>query len=133
MPNKKDLAGLQKKWYAKLKKEGFDDIERNENDLKISSSRLFIRHKYTKELWEAKQEYYRLAEHFLNEYPFPNEFERLVWEYHTNAISLADIADLLKKAKISKLKVGSIKAVVKRLSEAMKKRYLANSRDKSGH
>ncbi len=133
MSNKSDFEKLKAKWYAKAAKAGFEEIERNENDLKVGSSRLFIRHKYTKELWEAKEEYYRLAEHFLNEYKFENDLERIIWEYHTNAISAVNISKLLTKAKVSKLKDGAIKKTIKRLSDTMKRQYLANPRDKDGH
>lgn len=122
-PKKDSFEKLQAKWYAKIKKAGFDDIERDENDLKIGSSRFYIRHRYVNELWEAKQEYYRLAEHFLNEHEFESELEKVIWEYHTNALSADNIAQTLQKAKVSKLKKSAIKNIIKRLADAMKRKY----------
>lgn len=133
MAKKSDYEKERDKWYAKLKKAGFEDAERNENDLKQGSSRLFIRHKYAAVLWESKQEYYRLAEFFLNEHKFESELERAVWEYHTNGISASDISETLRKAKVTKLKTTSIKTILKRLSEAMKRKYLVHATDTRGH
>lgn len=133
MSNNKDLKKLQKTWYEKLKKSGFDDIERNEEDLKVGSSSIFLKHKYTRDLWEAKAEYYRLAEHFLNEYRFATTLERVIWEYHTNAISTRNIAEILKRAKIKELSKSRIHTIIQTLARAMKARYLVNSKDKDGH
>jgi hypothetical protein len=48
-------------------------------------------------LGEAKSTYYRLAEHFLNDYKFPNQLQRIIWEYHSQGISLRDIVTILAK------------------------------------
>lgn len=128
-----ELKRQQKIWYAKAKKAGFEDIERNEEELKVNSSTFFIHHKYTRELWESKAEYYRLAEHFLNEYKFESELDRVIWAYHANALSVRNVSATLKKAKIKNVSKSKIHNIVKRLATIMKGRYLVNSKDKDGH
>lgn len=107
MPNpkspKQSLKALQKEWYKKLKDDGFTDIENDEDHLKFYNSQFaaqFVeRDSY---VWEAKAEYYRMAEHFLHEYEFESELEKVIWEYHANALSYRDIAKVLKKLKLVK-------------------------------
>lgn len=128
-----DFQKEKKKWYAILKESGFKDIERNEADLKINSSRFFIRSRYNRTLWEAKAEYYRMAEAFLNEYRFKSKLEKVIWEYHTNAIGVRDIAKLINAALGPTFNKNQVHAIVKALSIKMKNRYLPNSKDRDGH
>ena len=86
------------KWYAKLKKDGFKDIEHSEDILTEYSTVFFKNH--TVEEIEAKQRYHDMANAFLEHYKFENKRDRIIWEYHTNGISARDIASLLKKVKI---------------------------------
>lgn len=75
--------------------------------------------------WEAKQEYYIMAEHFLNEYKFKSNFERIIWEYHTNGMSARNILKTLKKAKVTDLKHhDSIADVTVRLRKIMFAQYM---------
>ncbi len=133
-PNKPSKK-LIDKWYAKAKRAGFSDIERNENDLKTTTVSQ-ITPSYRRDavvLWEAKADYYRLAEHFLNEYSFESDLEQAIWEYHVNGMSARDISITLKKARITKLTKTPIHAIIQRLSNIMKDRYLVNSKDRDGH
>lgn len=133
MSNKTDLKKLQTLWYKKLKAAGFEDAELNENDLKASSHRFIIGHNYVKESWEAKQEYYRLASHFLNDHVFEASLDKTIWEYHSNALSVRDIAIVLKKAGVLKMTKSSVLNVVQRLSDIMKERYLGNYGKQKSH
>lgn len=113
---------LRAYWYEVLKQQGFDDIEADDENLKVWSSK-FTRKK-SLDTMQAKEEYYRMATNFLREYKFKSRLERIIWEYHTNAISVRDIAKLLNDAKVSELKKDAIWTIVNRLETLMKKRYL---------
>jgi len=97
----KEYQRLKKIWYAKLAATGFEDIEPNENTLK-KWSYSFNRHYDTADLIQAKADYYYEAGHFLNSHKFETEVERVIWEYHTNGLSIRNIIKILKKAKIRK-------------------------------
>ncbi len=132
MPPKKPLTEYEKQrdiWYKKLKKEGFDDIESNEDNLKSWSSRFAT--KRSVELQQDREAYYTMATTFLNSYAFESPLEKAIWEYHVEAISIKDIAKLLRKAKVRKIagkyKVdhNSVWSVVSKLEKAMKRIYLS--------
>lgn len=122
MKLKKDsFKELQAKWYGKLKKEGFEDAEIDEDNLKLWSTRFFARHSI--EQIQAKQAYYQMAENFLNDYKFETKRERIIWEYHSNGISVRDIVLVLRKVRI---KTGrqTIWTTVKRLQKKMYDMYM---------
>ena len=135
MPRKKKQPSYEEqrdKWYAKLKREGFEDIEvigDPHERLKLWSSTLIANR--TKVFtqhggWEAKAEYYRLAAHFLNDYKFKKRVEAVIWDYHANGISIRDIAKTLNKVRSKKLNYWDIWAILKRLRAEMYKMYLPN-------
>jgi hypothetical protein len=72
---------LISKWYAKLAKAGFADIEEPDGALKRWHSRDFNRPKRSKEQNESAT-YYQLASDVLNKFSFANAVERQVWELH---------------------------------------------------
>lgn len=116
-----DFKTLQKHWYKKLKEVGFEDIEDTNSPreyLKTWHSTYFI-HRYTKETFEAKAEYYRMACHFLYEYDFENNLDRIIWELHSDGKSFRDISIHLKKNKIHANK-DKINKIVTKLVEIMK-------------
>jgi hypothetical protein len=120
---KLDLKTETAKWYAKLKRDGFDDIESDEDNLKVWSTIFFKKHSI--EQIQAKQAYYQMATNFLNDYKFNNNRERIIWEYHANGISLRDIGKVLKKAKIKKATNRTdVWKVVKRLKLIMYDMYM---------
>jgi hypothetical protein len=121
----KTLEQLQKEWYAKLEKSGFEDIEDKEGRLKKWSSDVFGKKALVQNGgWQAKAAYYEMAERFLAEYQFADNLERTIWEYHTNAVSVRDIAETLNKAKVTKTNRQAVWLVVNRLVDRMKKMYL---------
>ena len=131
----KDKA-LKDKWYAKLKKEGFNDIESDEDNLKRWDHMYFVaRHtnfetKSNPKLggaststWSglaftSRQEYFQLAGVFLYEHQFETETDRLVWELHYSGETAVGVYRALKK-KNKKIGLGSVQKVIKRLSEVM--------------
>lgn len=116
------LAELTEIYYKKLKDSGFEDIEKNEYLLKTWSTKFSS--KQTLDRYEAKEEYFRLARHFLNDYQFSSELEKAIWTYHSEGLSHRNIAQLLNDAKLAYTNKDAIMLVVRRLKEIMKKIYL---------
>lgn len=113
MNNKtKEFKKLQAEWYSKLEDEGFQDVEQDEEHLKRWTSS-FFKTRYNPTLWKAKEEYYRAAGHFLHDYKFSNDTEKLIWELHGEAMSIRNIA-LVLKAK-------GIKSYKRRIHETIQK------------
>jgi hypothetical protein len=134
----KTLKQLTKIWYKKLKDEGFKDIEQDELYLKRWSNEFVrpdanvknrsdynvrpttVRNK--KNEFQDKQDYYYYATQFLNEYPFANNKERIIWEYHVNGISMRAISKLLKKVRI-RISRQTVYKIINRLATQMKAKY----------
>ena len=123
MAKKTEYEKQKAVWYAKLKAEGFDDIEQDEDNLKIWTSHFFKR-KSNIDLIESKIEYSHMTTSFLHEYTFKTELDKIIWTYHNEAISVRDIAKLLAEAKIANVSHVTIWNTVERLIEEMKKMYL---------
>lgn len=123
----KDFASLQKEWYGKLKNSGFEDIETTDGRLKEYSSTLLANpHKVLTQNggWQAKEEYYRMAGHFLLEHKFETKLKKVMWEYHSNGISVEDIAKTLNKTGVVKTNRTSVWQIIKDLRTIMFGRYL---------
>ncbi len=131
----KPTKQLLKTWYAKLKKDGFKDIEQDEDNLKVWSN-VFIRPdanvknrndynarpksvRQKKDEFEAKRDYYYYAEHFLTNHKFQSERERIIWEYHVHGVSARNTSKLLEKVKIN-ISKSAVNDVVKKLQIIMK-------------
>jgi hypothetical protein len=123
MPQPKDdFKKLKAKWYKKLKDEtDFVDIEYEDGSMTSCLPRS-PRNKipYQQELI---RDYYYMCYHFLNEHDFTTELEKVIWEYHTEGISVRDIVVVLKKIKIKTDKT-TVGEIVKKLGDIMKSRYL---------
>lgn len=109
---------LQSKWYAKLKRSGFDDIEKSEDALHTYDKRYFNK-TYDLPRFLAKQEYYRLAGQFLHEYKDFTPFERKVWELHAEGMSIFDIVSVIRKKQ--KTSRDSVHSVIKKFRKEMVK------------
>jgi hypothetical protein len=116
----KSFKKLKDKWYKKLEKSGFEDAEKDEDHLKEWSSK-FLRQKSI-DRFHHKENYYRMASHFLHDNTFSSDTERTIWEYHSEGISLTNIAILLKKVKLT-VSRDTIWAIVKRLRSSMYSLY----------
>lgn len=123
-----DLKSLQKKWYKKLKEDGFNDIEDVDSPreyLKIWSTH--FHYQYTPEEFQEKQEYYQLAQNFLHAYDFAwipgksiiNWVDRDVWKMHSEGQSYRKIADVLTEQGF-KTNKDTVNKIVTRLVEIMK-------------
>jgi hypothetical protein len=130
---KAECEELRDKWYKKLENvkdetypTGFIDIERDEETLKVWSSDKFASRRLVQNGgWQAKATYHSLAERYLAEYPFENRREQIIWEYHTNAVSVRDIVKLLKKVRI-KMKRTSVWEIIKKHKSKMFALYMAD-------
>lgn len=121
-------SALKKIWYAKLKKSGFNDIEMPDGDLKGRSTE-FSRDRATYQYGglEAKGEYNRLANFFLQEHEFASRLEKTIWEYHVNGLSIRNISTVLKKAKVRVTNRDFIHQIIKRLKQQMIAKYVKGS------
>lgn len=95
----KAFVNLQKRWYKKLKKLGFHDLESFDSKgdfwpllsgdkTKITEARLI----------NAK--YYEYAKDFYHKHSFRDEYEQTVWELHSEGHSLREIEAKLKETGI---------------------------------
>ncbi len=109
---------LRKEWLKKLEADGFDDIETHNGFLKSYSHNMFLSKSSSPVQNEAKTIYYRLAGQFLYSHNFDNSVDQLIWEHHTNSISVENISKILAKKKI-KMSHATVHKVVKRLSKIM--------------
>lgn len=128
-PRAKSLKELQKKWYKKLAKEGFEDIEDGNNNLVQYTSSMFLRGRRNNMSFteimnsiESKQDYYRLAGEFLHSHKFKSDRDKFIWEQHCEGVSYRDISDMLAKKGV-KLTRNPIGDTIKRLRQEMYKRY----------
>lgn len=94
----KQFEKLQKKWYAKIKTKGFEDIEHDEDHLKQYS----INFTKNVESWrspavvDAKVAYYSMARKFYSEYPFKDKYDRSVFGYHVEGLGVRRIAKKIR-------------------------------------
>lgn len=119
----KEFKKLQRKWYAKAKASGFQDIERNEDELHSLTS-YAGNNRYNPPRREAWTEYYRLAGQFLNEWKFESASERLIWELHAEGYTIREIAALIKKHRV-KIKKSAVGNVIKALYTEMINKYVS--------
>lgn len=117
-----EFEKLKAKWYGKLKKDGFEDIELDEDTLSTYSTE-FVRKRAKNQNggFQIKADYYYMANHFLNQYPFKTPLERIIWEYHANGISARNIAQLLTKARRKRVGRMTVWRVIDRLNIVMMK------------
>ena len=92
-----EFKALQDKWYEKLKRNGFKDIEQGEEYgrmlLPFNSERFATNKEYNRD----KEQYYRLAGQFLHSYKFKNHTEMRIWELHSQGVSVRNIAKKMPK------------------------------------
>lgn len=117
--DKKFLA-LQAKWDKKLKDSGFEDIEQRDGNLKRWSLDKTV---FQRERDSAKEEYYRLAGHFLYDHEFESEKDRKVWELHAEGNSLNTIIHKLRELGVKTAYREEPHAIVRKLSEIMSKQW----------
>lgn len=93
----KEFKKLESIWYAKAARSGFRDIENKSGRMDTDKALNNIVTKYTQTTYKAKEDYYRLAGQFLNDYAFKTKLERLVWEMHSEGVSIRNIVLAAKR------------------------------------
>lgn len=133
--NNPKFKKLQKEWYEKLKKEGFDNIERKDGSVRgLGSSRNSPGnpghnkgyHWHEREVYnKSKEEYFRLAGHFLYEHKFSSKLERYIWELHANGLGVRSIVSTLHELKnpINSGQKDKIHKIIVELTKKMKEMY----------
>ena len=84
---------LKARWYKKLKKEGFDDIENNGGSLKAEVDPRTISYALSNK--ESREEYYKKAEEFLANYKEFTVQERQIWALHCQGMGAVRISKTL--------------------------------------
>ena len=116
---------LNEKWKKKLEKSGFDDIEQDEEHLKLLHSTQFYRARANEQAGgiQAKMDYYHLTTQFLNEYSFETAQDKRIWEEHDKGLKVPEIVKELK------IKTSTVKATVTKLKKSMSVMYLGKSKE----
>ena len=131
MDNKsKEFKALKSKWYSKLKKEGFEDIESSEDSLKVWETHVFTK-RYGSTRFGAKRRYYELASHFLHEYKFDDDRTKLIWENHAAGVSIRGIVTILKIRGFTASK-DTVQKPIQKLVKLMLDRYAVNESSSNG-
>jgi hypothetical protein len=118
----KKFQKLKEKWYKKLEKTGFEDIEQNEGALKVWESFAFSNHRYNRHTFAEKQEYFSLAGRFFHEHEFESDKVKEIWRLHSEGYSLSGIYDKVKTKKRG-FSRPNIYLIVKKLQKEMFKKY----------
>lgn len=116
--NSKEFKDLQSTWYAKLEKDGFEDIEQSEDILKIWNR---LRYDNVTTTISAISQYYRLAGHFLHDFQFESELDKFVWEHHAQGLTVRDIAKLAGEAGFKKKHKSQVDRTIIKLRKEMLK------------
>ncbi len=113
----KSFKALQKVWEKKLSDSGLENIEQPDGNLKLWTSS-FFKVRYNATLFEAKEEYYRMASQFLHDHRFEADAHKKMWELHANGVSMRNIACTLRKKGIATNK-DLVNAVIQDLAKVM--------------
>lgn len=114
--NSPQFKKLKDEWYAKAKDSGFNDIEQDEDHLKSWASKPF---KEKDPVFnKAKEDYFRLAGQFLNQYDFKTDLQRQIWHLHSEGESYRTIARMLRTSS-NKLNKDSVQAAVESVAKEM--------------
>lgn len=88
MPKNEDSSfeALQAKWYAKLARKGFKDIEDANGNLKDMG----------KPLLSGKEEYYRQITNHLHYTDWDHKADKLIMKLHSDGMMIKDIVQAIK-------------------------------------
>lgn len=84
------IKALTKKWYNKLKKLGFEDIENKDGSLKAEVHPRTV--SYALKVKDSREAYFAGAQEFLTSHPFGSEQERKIWELHCEGLGARNIS-----------------------------------------
>lgn len=119
----KELKKLQREWNKKLKDSGFVDAEEPDGRLKRWHGHYFHnRYRPDPEFQASKEEYYRMAGHFLYDHAFEDDVQRLIWSMHAEGKGQRVIIKELKHRGL-RGHFDFVGSTIRNLAIAMKKRY----------
>lgn len=113
-PKSPEFKKLQREWYRKLKKSGFEDAEQDEVNLNQWST--YIKHRHTPSEFQAQQEYFQLAGQFLHNYRFLDDRDKQIWTLHSEGLTISEICKVITDPRKSK---STVRNVVTRLKKIM--------------
>ena len=93
----KEFIALQKLWYNKLKKSGFQDIERMHPTLGSLTSHkvsMYVTQDYISKCFmkdPSVEGYYRLSRHYLEHGSFKSSLDKRIWELFSEGLTGRDI------------------------------------------
>lgn len=114
----KKFQNLKERWYAKLAKSDFKDIEQDELNLKEWESHSFSA-RYNRHLFASKEAYYQLVGQFLYSHPFNTEHQKFIWECHSEGKSTRAISKELKTKKWRPNSKDSVSRTIRQLAKVM--------------
>lgn len=91
----KNCCALKAKWYSKLNDSGFDDIEKENEDISNRGSLsdiALLKDFQTLDVFEAKRHYYAWASSMLIVGIFKDRRDKKIWQLHIEGISRRKIA-----------------------------------------
>lgn len=97
-----EFERTQRHWYAKLKKEGFDDIEPVENTPYLKDHHLRSLKACNRSERTRAEEFYRFAGQFYWLYTFKNSWHKRVWKLFSTGSTERQIVKILAKSSIKK-------------------------------
>lgn len=88
----KEFQELQKEFYERLEREGFDEIEDTSNDARLLKSWHSFKFQDIDPIQaEATREYFMAAERLLHTKQFKRDLEREIWELHCKGFTSIEI------------------------------------------
>jgi hypothetical protein len=120
------FKNLKEKWYKKLAASGFNDIEKDEDTLKVWESHAFGKHRYNAKLYDSKEKYFALAGQFLNEAKFESRRHKLIWKLHSEGASIRDIEIELKRRKYESASKSVVAVEISKMKKEMLDKYAAS-------
>lgn len=100
MATKPTLKQQQDKWYKKLARSGFKDIEDTAPGKdRLKTWAVNFKAKYTPDQFQAKADYWQMCRDMVHSYAFKNKREKRIWELYAEGKSVRDIEKELKYAK----------------------------------
>lgn len=110
--NTKEFIDLQKEYYDRLAKDGFDDIEDVTNEeRRLIEWHSFDQHPIDPLVAEAIREYYTAASRLLYSHSFKNKTEKRIWELYCEGMTIREI-----ESKLGRLKKSRIHRIISEIS-----------------
>lgn len=110
----KGFKQLNEEWRAKLRQSGFEDLENRDRDRPLINP--IYKNKKIKD-FEAIQEHFLQATHFIIEGEFESDVEKEIWILYSDGFSITEIMKKVKKGH------GTVQYYIDKIKIRMKKFY----------